>query len=184
MSVEVNVFEGCVVPERMVHSFLSKYVFRGFATAQCVENYRKAGIMVEPGWKYGSLDFGEANGIPFVSITENGYTYAVEPKSVGQWSGLYDESTPPNRIFDGDIIKISYTDDYLERCRKDGFNIEEPVRYDTISYEPDVAAFCFYYTVRWLCDLLRADHLKLEVVGALFDNEEITKLENYHGKRL
>ena len=146
--------------------------------------YRKAGIIVEPGWKYGSLGFGVTNGSPFVSITENDYTYAVEPKSVGQWSGLYDESTPPKRIFDGDIVSISYTEDYLKLCREKSFDIKEPVRYDTVSYEPDVAAFRFWYTLRWVCDLLKADHVKIEVAGALFDNKEITELDNYHGKRL
>lgn len=171
--------------EGSANFLLDKYVFRGYVTEACIKSYQEQGIIVEPGWKYGSLSFGRADDKVWVSITEGDYTYAVEPESVGQWTGLYDESTPPKRIFDDDIVKISYTEHYLQDWKETyGYAPEEPVRFDTVHYETDVAAVRFWWTLRWVIDLLKADHVKIEVVGALYDNKEITELDNYHGKRL
>lgn len=71
--------------------------FRG----QCAPDSQYAGNWVE-----GSLVVCEDDSALIVQALNdhNSMTYHVKPESVGEWSSLYDYSTPKKRIFEGDIL--------------------------------------------------------------------------------
>lgn len=67
-------------------------------------------------WLYGfytQFSHQERGIISCITTIESNFSkvMGVIPESISQFSSFYDTSVKPNRIFDGDIIRIAYGDD-------------------------------------------------------------------------
>ena len=117
-------------------------------------------------WIFGSLD-----------TTENEYTIMiypdrfgnkcrifVDPKTVGQYTGLTDKNG--KKIFEGDIVKREYTlwNGETKKTRETQIGV--------VSYSNKECGFCFDK----VCNLRKPwDGDTLEIIGNIHDNPELLK---------
>lgn len=86
--------------------------------------------------------------------------YEVDPKTVGQFTGLVDKNG--KRIFEGDIVKYHHG--------KNDYNLMMVVWYE------DDAHFVFAYSDDfYYCEHLMNSHIYCEVIGNIYDNPELLR---------
>ena len=112
-------------------------------------------------WYYGSLTVNEIFGHTYICKSPLGYM-EVDPKTVGQFTGLYD--CEGKEIFEGDILRLG----------------NSPSGVCEVKWNEYLAAFCIRFFFenkvgtrplggRVICGR------KVEVIGNIFDNPELLK---------
>lgn len=116
-------------------------------------------------WQYGSLDNSNPEAMFPIIIRRDRYgnkmLIEVNPKTVGQYTGLKDKNG--TKIFEGDIVKT------------DEFN--EPNKLYVIKYDEQMGAFIgdnenFYFVT------FDGDSNQFELIGNVYDNPEFDCGEN------
>lgn len=97
---------------------------------------------------------------PYVGFVE------VDPKTVGQYTGLTDKNS--KKIFEGDIVKYPDTNGYDD--------YDELYNIGTVDWSYE--SMCFYFTNRWVVDMgdFDVENLRMtdvEVIGNVFENPEL-----------
>ena len=111
------------------------------------------------------------------------HSHEVQPKTVGQYTGLTDKNG--TKIFEGDIVKITYNDRLTRRLEKEDYAsymkefclVEQVVFYK--------GAFCSKVEIEDIplyrplgFDLYAKSMLKeLEIIGNIYDNPELLEGE-------
>lgn len=108
-------------------------------------------------WYYGCYE--RSDNVYHYIIEENGSIIPINPKTLGQFTGLYDKNDM--RMFEGDIVKARMTDKYTVVFNRGSFMGEYTSPYGR-------------YTVR--VDLLKDDW---EVIGNIYDNPELLEEKSY-----
>lgn len=94
--------------------------------------------------------------------------YSVDPSTVGQYTGLTDEKE--TRIFEGDVIKVKWGDDYQYRyvCYENGL-FKARTKPDSYGgfFSVSLVSFAGFNNPELHC----------EVVGNVFENDDLLKSE-------
>jgi uncharacterized phage protein (TIGR01671 family) len=96
----------------------------------------------------------------------------VIPETVGQYTGLTDKNG--KRIFEGDIVKILYTD-WISQPLEDTRSLEEYLDSLTKKGVVDFAPYVGWYLKNGKYDLsiISGTHGYIEVIGNIHDNPEL-----------
>lgn len=100
--------------------------------------------------------------------------FAVIPETVGQYTGLTDKNG--RKIFEGDIVKILYTD-WISQPLEDTRSLEEYLDSLTEKGVVDFAPYVGWYLKNGKYDLsiISGTHGYIEVIGNIHDNSELLK---------
>lgn len=116
-------------------------------------------------WVCGDLRHGFRSKKPFVK------GFAVDPSTVGQYTGLIDKNGTP--IYEGDIIKVNYTVKYADRDKQD----EEHTATTIVYWNDFRASFALEFHKYANDDLYRFVRDKYaEVIGNIHDNPELLEV--------
>lgn len=126
-------------------------------------------------WVYGDLLHPDncGNGYSIEDFTkEKNNCFDVIPETVGQYTGLTDKNG--KRIFEGDIVKILYTD-WISQPLEDTRSLEEYLDSLTKKGVVDFAPYVGWYLKNGKYDLsiISGTHGYIEVIGNIHDNPEL-----------
>jgi uncharacterized phage protein (TIGR01671 family) len=98
--------------------------------------------------------------------------HAVIPTSISEFTGLYDKNG--KMIFEGDIVKILYTD-WISQPLEDTRSLEEYLDSLTKKGVVDFAPYVGWYLKNGKYDLsiISGTHGYIEVIGNIHDNPEL-----------
>ena len=98
--------------------------------------------------------------------------FMVLPETVGQYTGLTDKNG--KKIFEGDIVKILYTD-WISQPLEDTRSLEEYLDSLTEKGVVDFAPYVGWYLKNGKYDLsiISGTHGYIEVIGNIHDNPEL-----------
>ena len=130
-------------------------------------------------WVYGYLLKGSIDNNFYILENVGATPFGIDPETVGQFTGLTDRNG--KKIFEGDIVKITYNDRLTRRLEKEDYEsymkefclVEQVVFYK--------GAFCSKVEIEHIplyrplgFDIYEKSMLKeLEVIGDIHDNKEL-----------
>ena len=130
-------------------------------------------------WVYGNYCIAEKldkSGAEYfiIEIEAEGSQYYVIPETVGQYTGLTDKNG--TKIFEGDIVKILYTD-WISQPLEDTRSLEEYLDSLTEKGVVDFAPYVGWYLKNGKYDLsiISGTHGYIEVIGNIHDNPELLR---------
>ena len=126
-------------------------------------------------WVYGDLLHPDncGNGYSIEDFTKyKNNCFDVIPETVGQYTGLTDKNG--KKIFEGDIVKILYTD-WISQPLEDTRSLEEYLDSLTEKGVVDFAPYVGWYLKNGKYDLsiISGTHGYIEVIGNIHDNPEL-----------
>lgn len=124
--------------------------------------------VINHSWLFGSLDTTEKEcpSIIYIDRFGNRCRVFLDPKTVGQYTGLTDKNG--KKIFEGDIVKRKYTLWHGETKKT------RETQIGVVSYSNKDCGFC----LDKVCNLRKPwDGDTLEIIGNIHDNPELLEVE-------
>lgn len=108
-------------------------------------------------WVYGNYTFADNNCQQCFVFQNKAFEFEVDPKTVGQYTGLTDKNG--TKIFEGDIVHFKTTAYHFKNCR--------------IKYQSCYARYCAIDNKGYEYPMDKA--FEYEVIGNIHDNPRIVK---------
>lgn len=108
------------------------------------------------GWIYGNLSILDDGTVDIQDINDENWFKAVNPESVGQYTGLHDKNG--KEIYEGDILQIDINTAYVKHNDKYGYFQLIPI--EDYYFDSDVIGQALEY-------------LESEVIGNIYDNKNL-----------
>ena len=130
-------------------------------------------------WREGSLLHDKEGGFAFISQATGGdYEFSqntiwenveVIPETIGQFTGLFDKAG--KEIFEGDVVKVSYTREYAYFNGGQRKEDKEEIRKVSLEHSAFGTISIFgEWPSGWMCE-----PITVEVIGNSHDNPELLK---------
>lgn len=107
---------------------------------------------------YGNYTFTDNNGQQYFVFQNKAFEFEVDPKTVGQYTGLTDKKNGV-KIFEGDIVHFKTTAYHFKNCR--------------IKYQSYYARYCAIDNKGYEYPMDKA--FEYEVIGNIHDNPELLR---------
>lgn len=112
------------------------------------------------GWAYGNYAVTDSSGKQHFIFQNKAFEFEVDPKTVGQYTGITDKNG--KKIFEGDILKNIESDEIVDIC------------YSGCSFRYSYNNSIYGYGVDDIEDGILTD--EFEIIGNIYDNPELLKV--------
>ncbi len=113
-------------------------------------------------WVYGNYAFTDNNEKQHFIFKNKAFEFEVDPKTVGQYTGLIDKND--KKIFEGDILRVAYhpEQDVIIEWSDGSFGFRRANK----------PKDCVYSNVRYMQNAMR----RLKIIGNIYDNTELLEV--------